>query len=373
MREFQPAGVLVASVNGNIHTYAGTATSDHLLYSSNESEVRSPISTDSQFPLLTAASSTLSIVSQTQQCDWPEFQESYNSIMDNTNLLDSCAAALHDINTEDGLYTKRSEKVRHEFNRSLSSTTASSSFSESDSPVTSKHVEQFTHWLCEMENRVAAQPKLSKIVAMKPKQMATQLDIHSKLFKEIVARPCIIKGGKRSECKMLEERYHLLYLKVYEVLILLEGPPTNTFSPSKRILSESFSGLEISSIANDSDQSIDHVDGENVLCDDTMCDKTQSSDHTTRVYTETNVWSPSIGTYYFNYDDTIEQQADNKTSEKLNSTIFGSSSDKEFTFENDLHSLLNASDSLGLKSQDNTLVSEQRPMRQQQIGEIIVR
>lgn len=368
MRDYQPAGVLVASVNGN-YPYASNASTD-LLYSSSESEVRSPMSTDSQpFPLLTAASSTVSIVSQTQQCDWPEFQESYNSIMDNTNLLDSCAAALNDINSEEGNSAGQPEKVRHEFNRSLSSTTTSSSFSGSDSPVTSKQVEQFTRWLCDIENRVAAQPKLSKIVAMKPKQMAAQLDVHSKIFKEIEAKPCIVKGAKRSEYKSIEDRYHLLYLKVYEVLILLEGLPVNTLSSTKRIFSESFNGLDCGSSANDKEHSFDRVDGDNELFDDLICDKSHS-EVTTPVYTETSILSTSIGTYYFNYDDTIEQ-ADNKHNEQLSSTIF-ENSDKEFTFETDLHSLLNTTESLYLESQDQTLLAEHRPMPQQQLGKEIV-
>lgn len=352
MREFQPAGVLVAA-----STYATTASSDLLLHS-NESEVRSPMSTDSHFSLLTAASSTLSIVSQTTpHCDWPEFQESYNSIMDNTNLLDSCAAALNDINTEDGKI--RPEKIRNEFNRSLSSTT-NSSFSGSDNPVTSKSIEQFTRWLCEMENCVAAQPKISKIIAMKPKQLATQMELHSKIFKEIVAQPCIVKGTKH---KSLEERYHLLYLKVYEVLLLLEGlPAVDNFSPSNRILSESFHDYDCNSSTNSKEHSSDHVDSDdNEFLDDVICDKTDS-ELKTPIYTETSVLSTSIGTYYFNYDDSIDHQTTDNTV-KMSSTIF-ENNDKEFTFEHDLHSLLDANDSLYLKSNDFTLVSEQRPLHQ---------
>ncbi|XP_055297176.1 uncharacterized protein LOC129565886 [Sitodiplosis mosellana] len=371
MREFQPAGVLVAG-----STYATTASTD-LLHSSNESyEVRSPMSMDSHFSLLTAASSTLSIVSQTTpQCDWPEFQESYNSIMDNTNLLDSCAAALNDISTEDGVHSIRSEKIRCEFNRSLSSTT-NSSFSGSDnSVVTSKTIEQFTRWLCEMENRVAAQPKLSKIVTMKPKQMASQLDVHSKIFKEIVAKPCIVKGAKRNEHKSLEERYHLLYLKVYEVLLLLEGMPANSFSPSNRILSESFHDYECSLSTNSKEHSSDHVDnGDNEFLNDVICDKIHS-ELKTPIYTETNVMSTSIGTYYFNYDDSCDnnQHTTDNVTPQMSSTIYESSCDREFTFEHDLHSLLDATDSLCLKSNDHTLVhTEQRPLQQELIEDTIV-
>ena len=345
MREFQPAGVLVAAAS----TYATTASTD-LLYSSNESEVRSPMSTDSHFSLLTTASSTQSIVSQVatpQACDWPEFQESYNSIMDNTNLLDSCAAALNDISTEDGVYPiNRSEKIRCEFHRSLSSTTNSSFSGSENSMVTSKSIEQFTRWLCDMENCVAAQPKLSKIVTMKPKQMATQLEVHSKIFKEIVAKPCIVKGAKRIEHKSLEERYHLLYLKVYEVLLLLEGMPANNFSPSNRILSESFRDYECGSSTNSKEHSSNDADndaGDNdEFLNDVICDKI-NSELKTPIYTETNVLSTSIGTYYFNYDDSCDdnnQQTIDNATPQLSSTIFESSCDKEFTFERDLHSLL---------------------------------
>lgn len=356
MREYQSAGVLITAANGN-YTFANTASND-FLHSSSDSEMRSPLSTDSHFSLLTAASSTLSIVSQTHQCDWPEFQESYNSIMDNTNLLDSCAAALNEISGEDGI----SKSDRVPFNRSLSSTTTNSSLSGNDleNRVTSKCLERFTRWLCEMENRIAAQPKLSKIVAMQPKQMAMQLEVHSKIFKEIIAQPCIVKGSKRNEYKSIEERYHLLYLKVYEVLLLLEGLPANSFSPSNRILSESFHDYDSSLSTDDKEQSYDHVDVDgdsNEFLNDAICDK-NVAEVKTPIYTETSVLSTSIGTYYFNYDDTVEQQTDNTTNEKLSSTIFEHIGDKELTFENDLHTLFNATDSICLKSPDQTLVSE---------------
>lgn len=368
MREFQSAGVLMTAVNGN-YTFANTASPD--LHSLSDTEMRSPLSTDTHFSLLTQASSTLSIVSQTQHCDyWPEFQESYNSIMDNTNLLDSCAAALNDISSEEGMHTtaasQRTEKVRGQFNRSLSSTTTNSSSSGngSENRVTSKCVERFTRWLCEMENRVAAQPKLSKIVAMQTKQMAMQLEVHSKIFKEIVAQPCIVKGSKRNDYKSIEERYHLLYLKVYEVLLLLEGLPANSFSPSNRILSESFHDYEssLSMSPNGQQNSGDHSDGDNEFLDDVLCDN-GDAELKTPIYTETSVLSTSIGTYYFNYDDTIEQQTDSTIDEKLNSNIFEYSCDKEFTFENDLHTLFNATDSICLKSPDQNVVSEHQTLQ----------
>lgn len=354
MKEYQPANVFVGTVSGNC-TLAPTATMN-LLYSSNKCEMRSPVSTGSQFSSMTAASSTLSIVSQTQHCDWPEFQESYNSIMDNTNLLDDCAAALNDISQET-LFTPRSERMRCEFNRSHS-TISNSSLSGFENPVTPKCVKQFTQWLCNMENRVAAQPKLSKIVAMKPEQMDLQLEIHSKIFKEIVAQPCIIKGSKRTDYQLIEKRYHLLYLKVYEVLLLLEGSPANNLSPSNRILSQSFPNFECSSSVNDEKHFTDYIDGDNEFLNDSICDKTHSGFKTPN-YTETNVLSTSIGTYYFNYDDTIEQQqTDNTVNGKLSSTIF-EGCDKEFTIESNLHSLLNATDTLCLKSQDLALVSQE--------------
>ncbi|XP_031625527.1 uncharacterized protein LOC116342166 [Contarinia nasturtii] len=370
MREYQPAGLFVTAASTYANQTATEApTTDHPMHSmlnGIESGIRSPMSTDSQLSLLTTASSS---VSQSPQCDWPEFQENYNSIMDNTNLLDSCAAALNDISSgEDGLFTIQAEKLR-KFNRSLSSTTSSSFGSDpalATSVTSEKCVEQFTKWLCEMENRVAAQPKLLKISAMKAKQKAAQKEIHSNIYKEIVAQPCIVKGN---EHKSLQERYHVLYLKVYEVLILLEGLPANIFSPSSNpILGESFNELECSSSTESKEHSSDHVDhgdNEHEHFDYEYSDKTIDTEQKTPIYTETSVLSTSIGTYYFNYDDSIVQQQTNDDNIQLSSTIF-ENNDKEFTFEHDLHSLLNATDSLCIKSYgEHTAVSEgQRPIQQ---------
>lgn len=367
MREYQPTGMLVAAANGS-YAYAATASTDLLPL-----PIESPISVDSQFSLLTTASSTASSGSPMQQCDWPEFQESYNSIMDNTNLLDSCAAALSDINNENGLFTEvGTEKLRHNFNRSLSSSTTTSSFSGSDSTaITTKGIEQYVQWLCNMEYRAAAQPKLSKIIAMEPEQKAIQLDIHSNIFKEIATRPCIVKNPKRNDYyKSIEERYHLLYLKVYEVLLLLDGLPTKSLSSPKRTMSESFHNYGCNSSANmHENQSIsslsslsDHIDNEV----DAIFDKNHLN-VTTPAYNQTNILSTSIGTYYFNYDDSIEQQTDKKCNEKLSSTIL-ECNDKEFTFEHDLHSLLNTSDSFGQKSQEHTFMMSNE---KQHLGEEI--
>lgn len=344
MREYQSTGMQVAAANGN-HTYPATASTDL-----PPSVIESPASVNSQFSLLTTASSTVSSGSPTQQCDWPEFQESYNSIMDNTNLLDSCAAALNDISNENGLFT---EKLRHEFNRTLSSSTTTSIFSGSEnSRVTMKCIDHYVRWLCDMERRVASQPKLSKIIAMNTNQKAVQLDIHSKMFKEIVSRPCIVKNLNRNDDddKSIEERYHVLYLKVYEVLLLLDGLPTKSFTPSKRILSESHLDYSCGSSPNmhenQSSSALSSLSDDDVngIIDNVV---------TTPAYNETNILSTSIGTYYFKHDDSIEQQTDSKCNEKFSSTILGCN-DKEFSFEHDLHSLLNTSDSFGQRSQENT-------------------
>lgn len=374
MREYQPTGLLLAAANGS-YTYAATASTDHPAL-----PIESPISVNSQFSMLTRASSMQSSDSPTQQqtqCDWPEFQESYNSIMDNTNLLDSCAAALNDISNESDLFAAgRTDKLRHDFNRSLSSSTTTSTFSGSEcTAIPTKCMEQYVQWLCEMECRVAAQPKLSKIIAMDPEKKAIQLDIHSNIFKEIATRPCIVKNSKRSDHKSIEERYHLLYLKVYEVLLLLDGLPTKGLSSAKRSLSESFHSYQCDSSANiHKNQSIsslsslsDHIDNVDA---DAIGDRPHSNVTTPQAYNQTNILSTSIGTYYFNYDDTVEQQTtDKKCNEKLSSTAILEYADKEFTFEHDLHSLLNTTtDSFGQKSQENTFMM---PNEKQHFGEKI--
>lgn len=350
----------MAAANG-VCAYAATASSDLRPLTIECATAAAP---DSHFALLATASPSNG--SPTQHCDWPEFHESYNSIMDNTNLLDSCAAALNDIDiaSENGMFT---EKLRHEFNRSLSSSTSTSTISGSDiSKVTMKCIDHYVRWLCDMERRVAAQPKLSKIVAMRSRQKALQLDIHSKMFQEIVTRPCIVKSPNQNhdddDDKSIEERYHVLYLKVYEVLLLLDGLPTKSFSPPKRSLSESqlndscgssqnvHENQSSSALSSDADDD----DGSGII-DNVV---------TTPAYNETNILSTSIGTYYFKHDDTIEQQhTDNKCNEKLSSTILGYNTDKEFSFEHDLQSLLNTSDSFGQGSHEHTfpMMSDEQP------------
>lgn len=375
MREYQPTGLLLAAANGS-YTYASTASTDRAALS-----IESPVSVNSQFSVLTRASSMQSSESPTQQqtqCDWPEFQESYNSIMDNTNLLDSCAAALNDIGNESELFAAtRTDKLRHEFNRSLSSSTTNSTFSGSGcTAITTKCMEQYVQWLCEMECRVAAQPKLSKIIAMNLEQKAIQMKIHANIFKEIATRSCIVKNSKRSDHKSIEERYHLLYLKVYEVLLLLDGLPAKGQPPAKCTLSESFHSYQCDSSSNiRKTQSIsslsslsDHID--NIDADATF-DRTHLNVTSPHAYNQTNILSTSIGTYYFNYDDTVEQQqtTDNKCNEKLSSTAFLEYADKEFTFEHDLHSLLNTTaDSFGQKSLENTFAM---PNEEQHCGKEI--
>lgn len=354
MRDHQPTGMQMTAANGN-WTYAATASTDL-----QPLPMDSPISVDSQFSLLTTASSS---GSPTQQCDWPEFQSSYNEIMDNTNLLDSCAAALNDISIENGQMLKagQTEKLRHDFNRSLSSstttTTTTTIFSGSENiEVTMKCIDHYVRWLCEMEIRVASQPKLSKIIAMNSKQKAIQLNIHSNMFKEIVQRPCIFKNPNRNDDeKSIEERYHVLYLKVYEVLLLIDGIPTNSFKSSKRILSETHLADSYESGQNmHENQSPSSSSTSLSSLSDDDADGIHDHNVTTPAYNETNILSTSIGTYYFKYDDTNEQQTDNnKCSEKLSSTALGCS-DKEFSFEHDLHSLLNTSDSFGQRSHENT-------------------
>lgn len=347
MRDHPSIGMLMTAANGR-YTLANTAAID-VLHPSTESEVRSPMSTDSQFSVLTAASST---ASQTHNYEWPEFQESYNSIMDNTNLLDSCAEALNEISSDEGVYTLQSDKVHNDFHRSFSST---SSVGGPDKVITSKKVDQFRRWLCDMENRVAAQPKLVKIVDMKPKRLKAQLKVHLQLFDEIAAQSWIVKEADQTDDKSYQKRYLLVYLEVYEVLLLLD----KNFSPSNQILNKSCLNIPaaVEQLSNQGDDSDNHL----------LNEPMDESQPKTPMYNETSVLSTSIGTYYFNYDDSIVQQADK---EQLSSTVLGS--DKEFTFEHDLHSLFNATDSLCVKSPDRTLVSELTPLRHSLASETVV-
>lgn len=255
---------------------------------------------------------------------WPEFQQNYHSIMDNTNLLDSCAAALSDITYDDddssgGSSSSTTADHRHRtllVERTVLSSAGSSSVSLATKSVSAQHVEQFARWLDEMEARVADQPMLSQIFAMSASEMATQLKVHSKLFNDIVAQPCIVNGSKRKEHKLMEERYHLLYLKAYEVQLLLEGLPggdnIDDRTCANRILNKSFYDFdEFNHVSED-----DEVDGSAVNatddCDatnemDKQCQSEQTDDKQGGMSTRTDQTNKNVAMFYFVYEPPEER------------------------------------------------------------------
>lgn len=254
---------------------------------------------------------------------WPEFQQNYHSIMDNTNLLDSCAAALSDITYDDddssGSGGSSSMVAAHRrttlFDRSVMSSAASSvSFCgiNASKSISPDDVEQFARWLCEMESRVADQPTLSQIFAMSSNEMAIQLKVHSKLFNDIVAQPCIVNGSKRKEHKLLEERYHLLYLKAYEVQLLLEGLPggdgIDDRTNANKILNKSFYDFdEFNHVSEDNDH-----DAVTVNTMTTMTTMDNDADNNSKKQTQSEQISDNkcrtttnnVGMFYFKYEQT---------------------------------------------------------------------
>lgn len=308
------------------------------------------------------ATSTLSISYGSFE-HWPEFQQKYHSIMDNTNLLDSCAAALSDITADDDRSSSSSSAKQRQtilpdsvtaFSSPASSNTnlCGGDFGKVPSP---KDIEVFTRWLCEMELRMERQPTLSQIFAMDADEMAVQMKLHSKIFNDIVARPCIVKGSKRKDHKSIEERYHLLYLKAYEVLLLLEGLPNNSIghrTNSNKILNKSFYDFDDYDVVPEEDEKDDSESiyassssAHNVTEGDSEQANGEESLHNSAIYTQTNVKATNLGTYYFKYEQ-IEPKlmSQNDASVSANNSF----SDKELTFSTlndfDLRSLLNYTD-----------------------------
>lgn len=299
---------------------------------------------------------------------WPEFQQNYHSIMDNTNLLDSCAAALSDITYDDDDSSGGSSSTAHQrtilFDRSLmSSAASSSSVSFCAKTISPLDVERFSRWLCELEMRVADQPTLSQIFTMTADEMAIQLKVHSKLFNDIVAQPCIVNGSKRKEYKLLEERYHLLYLKVYEVQLLLEGLPgdyVDVRTSANKILNKSTYDFDEFNHVTEPDVE-DNCDEVNVMDNDDNGNGTQfrceqtSDKNENRLFTRTNKTTDNVGTYYFNYEACDEQQSqplqrdsvdDNNTAE--NSVLLPIETEISFTtlYDNEIRSYLNDTDTV---------------------------
>lgn len=328
-----------------------------------------------------SAASSLSLYNGSVDSYWPEFHQNYNSIMDNTNLLDSCAAALSDITYDDELTLATVPKDRNHF---IFMENSSGGSGESSSDGGGKHlspkdIESFTRWLCEMELRVARQPTMSQIFAMNSSEMAQQLKVNSKIFNDIVAQPCIIKGSVRPDYKSIEERYHLLYLKAYEVLLLLEGLPI--VDDSKRANSNK--------ILNRSFYDIDNLNNVTEEENSSECEISDRNDSSNSLYAEDNAFvtnqanniAGNCATYYFSYEQKDQphhnklfanhsNQIEQMHCESPHSDVNSLSIDKELTFstfnDNDIQSYLNCSDNSFISNvDDRTLVTcplEQSPM-----------
>lgn len=167
-----------------------------------------------------------------------EFQRHYNSIMD-PGLVDSCVEALNDITIdEEELQLRRSNEnlMFSSLSNRLARVAGKNVGSGANgAPLSDEEVVSFERWLTGMEQRVAIYPTLSQIYAMEANDMRYHLRLHSSTFNDIVAQPCIVKDSKRDDHRALEERYHLLYLRAYEVLLLLEGLPFDQTNNSTTI------------------------------------------------------------------------------------------------------------------------------------------
>lgn len=406
MKEYQSDGNIVASVNDFGRTSLARRIAETASSSTAAVAAATPLSTgrvapgelvdnfdfafrsESHQSLLTTSSLSLSHSSFDY---WPEFQQNYHSIMDNTNLLDSCAAALSDITCDDddssgGSSSAAAHRQNILFDSSLLSSAASSvSFcgTNPSKSISTGDVERFSRWLFEMEARVADQPTLSQIFAMSSDEMAIQLKVHSKLFNDIVAQPCIVNGSKRKEHKLIEERYHLLYLKAYEVQLLLEGLPGNNIddrTSANKILNKSFYDFdkEFNHVTeNDAADVVvtmngsDNCDAINAMDNDDenngmQSQREQTSDNnSSRLFTQTNRATSNVGMFYFKYEQTnaCDQQQplqpqqpwtvlhDSVDDGENNTTVVNSAPiDTELSFttlyDNEMRSYLNESDTI---------------------------
>lgn len=380
MKEYQSTKNIVASVNNNF-VKLKTAPIKATTIPNKRGPIKSsasPTTIENNLLLQSESgslekTSTLSI--SHNSFDWSEFEQNYNSIMDNTNLMDSCAAALSDITNDDDVSFGSLSKPQIDFNQTISPANSSASMCGGNHINTSKHIsvkdiEMFKRWLCEMELRVAEQPTLSQIFAMDPDEMAVHLKIHSKIFNNIVAQPCIVKGSNRKDFKSIEERYHLLYLKAYEVLLLLEGLPNDNNNHrynSNKILNKSFYDND----DFDDMAKVKETEDDCIVVDHNYCVVNgDTSDNintvnSSAIYTESNKMAANLGTYYFKYEQSESQSIHSKPDESVINTendnnVLG---DKELTFstlyDNELRSFLNcASDNQYISANDYTLVTE---------------
>lgn len=151
-----------------------------------------------------------------------ELQKHYNSIMCSTNLVDSCAAALNDITLDDSSAISQSQT-----NLLLSNQPAISKVKKMTinqySELSDVQVAAFECWLNQMEKVLASYPTILQIFNMSDIEIRSQLQKHTQIFQDIVDQPCIVKYSMCHQHRALEERYHLLYLRAYEVTLLLEG------------------------------------------------------------------------------------------------------------------------------------------------------
>lgn len=339
--------------NGEVEAVSNKGCSPVSVNTLSGTNVRSELSQ------LTA--STLSIT-QSQQFEWPEFEENYNSIMDNTNVVDSCVAALNDITVKEedrSINLKENQHNRSEMSNGLERTLASNgnicttgNDFHSMKQLSGERIEDFLNWLDNIEQKVKTLPTVTKILSMNSDEMTYQLNVYSEIFKEIVARSCIVKNSSRKEYKAMEEKYHLLYLKVYEVLLLLEGLPDAEFLGLKTISNISVDELPVSNSSS----------FRNEICLDTEFYDKFEPENSTTIYTQTNVLSPSIGIYYFKHDDTMPKHTSIEKKPSSSSVIYGMN-DKEITFESDLQTIFNVTDKNYLFSQDN---NAQKGSQQQQ-------
>lgn len=335
---------------------------------------------------------------------WPEFHQNYNSIMDNTNLLDSCAAALSDItcdeyeSSETSLAIKKHALNRTELNLFTESSTNSSNVSSSGGSnsgiiklPTTKEIEMFMLWLCDMEKKIALQPTLSQIFAMSIDEMSAQLKIHSNIFNDIVAQPCIVKGSKRKSHKLIEERYHLLYLKAYEVLLLLEGLPGEDHVDqmnSSKILNKSF--YDIDNLTEEENLSIQNNDIEhnnkNIIDVHNSDNDNNDIDMNESKYendVKLNNMASNTGIYYFKYNDNnddgkmlIHKESDESIPDTGSNSDCDDKNEITFTslYDNELNSFLHSPDAAYISAENITNDSDTlEPLLRSHLSEDTIR
>lgn len=331
-----------------------TSVDDELYFTTstiNSFKAAASLQTVSPVPLVFERESLTRTSSMSSIVDWSGVENNYNSLMENP-LFDSFAEILEDISSDfersieitpekiySSSFTNRWLNVeRSNFSKKMEKT-------NNNNFISMEGVEQIEIWLNQMEEFVQSQPKLTKKYS-NVKSLIAQRDVFIKIHKELNIRAPIINRAERNGHEQLKERYNLLYLKVYEVIQLLENLLED--DQSSTLNSDHYRNL------NDY-QSFDQIDNDNT--DHGEC-QSDSTDALTNI--QLKLSKSNIGIYSFTYNDSMHIQieptkCDDNDGEKIGSFSFEQS---DLTYKSDIQSLFNSSSLKGACAVESACCAE---------------